>query len=74
MTWLPETGFVPDHAPPATHEVALVEDQVRVEEPPFATTAGDAVSATVGWGGVQDDFVSVEFRSCPDACRQAGRL
>jgi hypothetical protein len=30
---LPEVALVPDHAPEAVHEVALLEDQVSVEEP-----------------------------------------
>jgi hypothetical protein len=42
--------LVPDHAPPAVHEVAFVEDQVRVELPPLATVLGLALNVTVGAG------------------------
>src|SRR5688572_29612234 len=34
---LPAVGRVPDHAPLAAHEVALVEDQVSAVVPPGAT-------------------------------------
>ena len=30
---LPDVALLPDQAPDAVHEVALVEDQLRVEEP-----------------------------------------
>ena len=49
---LPETALLPDHAPEAVQELALVEDQVSVEDPPLATVVGFAVSDTVGAGGV----------------------
>ncbi len=42
--------MLPDHAPEAVHEAALVDDQVSVEDPPLATDAGFAVSDTVGTG------------------------
>ena len=48
---LPEVALGPDQAPEAVHEVAFVEDQVSVEEPPFAIDVGFAVSDTVGTGG-----------------------
>jgi len=41
----------PDHAPEAMQEVALVEDQASVEDPPLATDVGFAASDTVGPGG-----------------------
>jgi hypothetical protein len=44
----PFTALVPDQAPEAVHEVALVEDQVRVELAPLATLAGPALSETLG--------------------------
>ena len=31
--WLPDVGLLPDQAPDAVHDVAFVEDQLRVEEP-----------------------------------------
>jgi hypothetical protein len=52
LGWLPEIVWVPDHAPEARQEVALVEDQVSVEDPPLATNVGFAASDTVGTGGV----------------------
>ena len=48
---LPEVALVPDQAPEAVHELALVEDQVSVENAPFATDDGFAASDTVGVGG-----------------------
>ena len=48
---LPEVGRVPDHAPEAVQDVALVEDQVSVDDPPLATDVGFAVIDTVGTGG-----------------------
>jgi hypothetical protein len=42
--------LLPDHAPEAVHEVALVDDQVSVEDAPLATEVGFAVSDTVGRG------------------------
>jgi hypothetical protein len=47
---LPESGLLPDQAPPASQEVASVDDQVKVEEPFMSTVVGLAVSATVGNG------------------------
>ncbi|MGC2518237.1 MAG: hypothetical protein WA373_03915 [Burkholderiales bacterium] len=43
--------MAPDHAPEAEQEVASVEDQVSIEDPPFVTDAGFAASDTVGTGG-----------------------
>ena len=48
---LPEVALGPDQAPEAVQEVALVEDQVSVEDAPFAIDAGFAASVTVGTGG-----------------------
>ena len=50
VDWLPEVALLPDHAPEAVQEVALVDDQVSVEDPPLATDVGFAVSDTVGTG------------------------
>ena len=51
LGWLPEIVLLPDHAPEAAQEVALVDDQVRVEVPPLVTDVGLAASDTVGTGG-----------------------
>ena len=48
--WLPEVALAPDHAPEAVHEVALVEDQVSIEDPPLVTDVGFAVTDTVTVG------------------------
>ena len=50
VDWLPEVVLLPDHAPEAVQEVALVDDQVSVEDAPLATEVGFAVSDTVGRG------------------------
>jgi hypothetical protein len=44
----PFTGSLPDHAPEAVQEVALDDDQVKVELPPLATVLGLALRLTVG--------------------------
>ncbi len=46
----PLVASLPDHAPEAVHEVALVADQLRVELPPLTTVLGLAVTVTVGAG------------------------
>ena len=43
--------MAPDQAPEAVQDVAFVEDQVSVEDAPFATDVGFATSDTVGVGG-----------------------
>ena len=43
--------LVPDQPPEAVHNVAFVEDQVSVDDPPLATDARLAASDTVGAGG-----------------------
>jgi hypothetical protein len=48
---VPEVALVPDHVPEAEQEVAFVEDQVSVEDPPLVTDVGFAASDTVGTGG-----------------------
>jgi len=48
---LPEVALVPDQAPEAAQDVAFVEDQVSIEDTPFATDGGLAASDTVGAGG-----------------------
>ncbi len=46
--------MLPDQAPPALHEMASVEDQVRVEDPLLLTDEGLAVRDTVGVGDTDD--------------------
>ena len=46
--WLPEVALEPDQPPEAVQEVAFVEAQVRVDEPPLVTVGGLAVSEAVG--------------------------
>ena len=48
---LPEVALVPDQPPEAVQDVAFVEDQVSVDDPPLATDGGLAASDTVGTGG-----------------------
>jgi hypothetical protein len=50
VDWLPEVALEPDHAPEAVQEVALVEDQVTVEDPPLVTEEGFAATDTVTVG------------------------
>jgi hypothetical protein len=50
----PLAALVPDQAPEAVQEVALVADQVNVELPPLATVLGLAAKVTVGAGEVTD--------------------
>ena len=52
VDWVPpEVALSPDQAPEAAQELAFVEDQVSVEDAPFATDGGFAASDTVGVGG-----------------------
>ena len=46
----PLMDLLPDHAPEAVHEVALVADHVRVELLPLITELGLAPSVIVGAG------------------------
>jgi hypothetical protein len=39
----PWVDLLPDHASEATHEVALVEDQFKVEAAPLFTVPGSAL-------------------------------
>jgi len=49
---LPESAVVvPDQTPEAVQVSAFVEDQVSVEDAPFATDVGFATSDTVGIAG-----------------------
>jgi len=60
-----ETTFVPDVALPVTavpeHEVAFVEDQVSVEDPPLVMVDGDAVRETVGVGSPAEHVMFEPF-------------
>jgi len=50
---VPLAAFAPANAPPvAVHDVALVELQVSVEDPPAATVVGFAVRVAVGGGAM----------------------
>lgn len=50
----PLTGLLPDQAPEAVQEVALVADQVRVELLPLITELGLALRLIVGAGDFTD--------------------
>jgi hypothetical protein len=50
----PLAGMLPDQAPEAEHEVALVADQVNVELLPLTTVLGLAANVTVGAGEVTE--------------------
>jgi hypothetical protein len=56
----PLAALVPDQAPVAVHEVALVADQVSVELPPLATVLGLAAKVTVGVGEVTETVADCE--------------
>jgi hypothetical protein len=65
---LPEIALLPDQAPEAAQELALVDDQVSVEDPPLATDVGFAASDTVGTGGgggMPDTMTVVEVLALP---------
>jgi hypothetical protein len=57
VDWEPLTALVPDQAPEAAQEVALVEDQVRVAAAPLLTVLGVADRLTVGAGWLTDTVV-----------------
>jgi hypothetical protein len=44
----PVKGLLPDQAPEAAHEVALLEDQVSVAVPPLLMAPGPTLRLTVG--------------------------
>jgi hypothetical protein len=48
----PEVASLPDQPPEATQELALVDDQVKVDVAPLLTVLGLAVRVTVGAGVV----------------------
>ena len=47
-TWEPEVDFEPVQAPPAEQLVALVDVQVRVDDPPEVIDVGEANKERVG--------------------------
>ncbi len=54
MDCVPCTAFVPDQAPEAVQEVALVADQFNVALPPLTTALGPTLRLTVGVGDLMD--------------------
>jgi hypothetical protein len=60
---VPLSACVPLHAPEAEQEVALVEDQVKVEPPPLGTLAGLALIETLG--GVADTVTVADWLALP---------
>jgi hypothetical protein len=48
--FVPEVEIAPDQAPDGAHDVAFVDDQVKVLEEPDETLAGDAERLAVGGG------------------------
>jgi hypothetical protein len=56
----PLAALVPDQAPEAVQEVALLADQVRAELLPLTTLLGLAVKVTVGAGEVTETVVDCD--------------
>jgi hypothetical protein len=50
----PLMALAPDQPPEAVQEVALLDDQVSVDDAPLAIVLGLAAMATVGAGGVTE--------------------
>jgi hypothetical protein len=50
MDWLPEVALLPLQEPDAVHEVAELDVQATVVDPPLLTDVGDAERVTVGAG------------------------
>jgi len=51
----PDATSEPVHAPDAVHELALVDDHVRVTDPPVGTLATELDSVAVGGGAMEVD-------------------
>ena len=66
MLYVPLAALVPLQAPEAVHEVALVEDQVKVDPLPLATLVGFALIETVG-GGVAATVTVADWLAVPPA-------
>ena len=62
---VPLVAWLPDHAPEAVHEVAFVEDQLKVEPLPLATLVGLALIDTLG--GVADTVTVADWLAVPPA-------
>ncbi len=63
--WDPEVPILPLQPPEAVQLLALVEDQVRVLDPPAMTEAGAALMLNVGGGGGGGvDDATVTLRLC----------
>ena len=67
MLNVPLTALVPLHAPEAVHEVAFVEDQVKVDPLPLATLVGFALIETVGGGGLAATVTVAAWLAVPPA-------
>ena len=65
MDFVPLVAWLPDHAPEAVHEVALVDDQVKVEPLPLVTLVGFALIDTLG--GVADTVTVADWLAVPPA-------
>ena len=57
--------LAPDHAPEAVQEVALVDDQLKVEPLPLVTLVGFALIDTLG--GVADTVTVADWLAVPPA-------
>jgi hypothetical protein len=63
---VPLAALFPLQAPEAVHEVALVEDQVKVEPLPLDTLVGFALIETVG-GGMAATVTVADWLAVPPA-------
>ncbi|HXI75522.1 MAG TPA: hypothetical protein VNH21_00195 [Steroidobacteraceae bacterium] len=66
MPYVPLAALFPLQAPEAVHEVALVEDQVKVEPLPLDTLVGFALIETVG-GGMAATVTVADWLAVPPA-------
>jgi hypothetical protein len=73
VDWLPEVALAPDQSPDAVQEVALVEDQLSVEDPPLVTDVGLAASDTVGTGVPPVTVTLADTLALPPAPEQVRR-
>jgi hypothetical protein len=62
-------AFVPDQAPEAVHEVALVADQLSVALPPLVTALGPTLRLTVGVGDLIE--IVADWTAVPPRPEQA---
>jgi len=54
VTWEPDVAWAPLQPSEALHEVAFVDDQVKVEVAPLFTVVGFAAKVTAGAGVLTD--------------------